>query len=565
MVKNILATFLAIFSIYLSALAQSGTNQASTSNTAAPQPQANPTLALGVDTPAIAPAAPTPAAPRLSTTARPDPSLIIYDFKTKLLYHSEAKPENVINNINKISVNPNTRVTFKVININRYLYDIGFSADDNEFGSEPPALFNQLFLGQGGFVEGLLQNLNKSMNLMTDSQTSPPDFQEFTTALVEFMSVYNSLVEKRLTAFSACPGDLPACGTDIEDKVTYMELTESLLTLKVAYHANSSVLTASIAQLSTKIAAAQKAFDECQKKTEDLTTELKAETTPSKRAKIETEIKNLKCQEKEKELTDLKETKKLQESLKSDSEKLWEIFSKITDEDLMKLVLFQNNLVQEHFSYTSPPIFPAGNYLTIGLGITPSDSSLAKKWNIMPLAADSFGVSLFVKGKTYVSFSSGPFLLLGGSVRHHTFGWEPQPDQDGVISDSSQYKLVPTGKGSQPIGLSAFANLGIQVTRGIGIGLSPGVGITIEEKPRPAYLFGLSLLLGEQRQFNVTAGGLLTYADRLKSGLYPDMGNRLYASKPPTIEFNRELKKGGFIALSYTFHTLHKTRSTKSK
>src|SRR4051812_25522881 len=70
---------------------------------------------------------------------------LVYDFKCKRFFYKGTwvrKPSDA-----RAWYNHEFKV--KVININRYLYNVGVSADNINYNSEQPTLFKELFLGEG--------------------------------------------------------------------------------------------------------------------------------------------------------------------------------------------------------------------------------------------------------------------------------------------------------------------------------------------------------------------------------------------------------------------------------
>lgn len=74
-----------------------------------------------------------------------DHNTVMYDFKCKRFFTRMKW----ISKLSDVKLNYNQEVHFRVANINRYVYDIDFAADDVQFGSQQPEIFSQLFLGQG--------------------------------------------------------------------------------------------------------------------------------------------------------------------------------------------------------------------------------------------------------------------------------------------------------------------------------------------------------------------------------------------------------------------------------
>jgi len=467
-----------------------------------------------------------------------DNNLIIYDFKRKNLIYNNK----IIDNLNKIELMHNLPFKIKIVNINRYYYDIKISTNDISYGSEPPVLFKQLFLGDGDYINNLIAQLSgKETRNMTPKGN-------FLVALETFMGDYYRLMDININIYEYCTDKLKCC--DEKEKLTFSSMAGNLLELKLAYITFNEESTRNLSEIQSKI-------EDCANKKSKLEDTLKKATDAAKKNAIKEELKSLNCNVLEVE-------KKGEEQLKADIDKLWQAISKISDTDIVKLILTQNNFVSDHYTYLSPPIFPTGNKLHVGINISPSDSSLIKKWSIMPLYNDSIDFNLFVKGKWFISFSSGPYVGFGKNMRYETFDWQPQPDVNNVISDSSKYMLVSTGNSNIPLGISAFANFGTKLSSNFGLGIATGVGLIIDKQPRPVYMIGIPFYFGDKQQFNISFGASFTQNQKLKSEIYPDLQNALYDNKS-TIEYKPTFGYGGFVSISYTLFSIDKIRNTISK
>jgi hypothetical protein len=356
----------------------------------------------------------------------------------------------------------------------------------------------------------------------------------------------------------------------------FSTISSQITILKIAYENARLFVNNKLNDIQPKIDKNSKSLNDCRdnlkKKAvlEDSLKMLLVKNPGSKRIKpIKADIENLNCDTNQYLLEIKTHGSNITSFIiqKETLEKIWNSIIKPTDEQIMKLVLFNNNLVAEHFSYTAPPIYPQGNRIRFGLRISPRDSlhSLISKWNIMPLYNDSISFDLPVLYKPYVSFSTGPFLGFGKNLYNESYAWQPQPDNHNVIPDSAQFKLVSTGRIYNPIGFAAIANIGIKFSNFFGLGGSIGVGVTVETKPRPAYLGGVSLFIGNKQQFTVTYGIAAMQMDRLKTDLYPDMTKTLYNSNPGNVSYTKKLEFGQFISITYTAFTLGNTRASSSK
>ncbi len=481
----------------------------------------------------------------------PKNAILIYDFSCQEFYYDFKR----VTDLSKLSVNYNKQFKFGVVNLNRYIYNIELSTDDVDFKSEPPALFNQLFLGNGSYINDIIPKLvNSDKSVFTKEQI------KFYKALDSFQIAYNQLIDRKLSVYNICDTIYSCCGDTIK-RHKYSDFAKRLLELKFLYQEYAAGVTTKINSLDKLLA--------CVKEKEEKMSEYLKEKDSTKRAEIKAAIEILECKDEKRTVAQIDAEKTLQVEIKSNNAELWASLTKVSEEDLIKLILFTNNLVVGNFSYVSPPIYPKGNLLNIGYKINKNDSSLTSKWNVMPLREDSGGIELFVKHKWYVSFTSGPFVAFGrkNTFKQDLYNWQQQPDTfingNGIISDTSRYKLITTGKTTVPVGLAAFANFGVKITKNVGFGGTVGVGIVIEKNPQPIYFLGSSLYFGTGwHQFNISLGVALTQV-RVKSGLYVD--NRLYSTKPADVEYSKKMIPSGFVSVSYTLFSSESTRKTSSK
>ncbi|MBV7530638.1 hypothetical protein [Chitinophaga sp. sic0106] len=458
-----------------------------------------------------------------------------------------------------------------VVNVNRYIYNVGFSVDDIEFGSEPPALFNQLFLGQGEFYDALLKLLPADKNSASKSPLA-----KLKDAMEIYKTSYDKLMDNYVMAYSSC-GTL-ACCDELKNtgKQSFSTLSNQLSAVRNSYNDGYAGISSEINKAQLNLNNFNLNLDGCRK---TITTKnaLSEELKKLKEKPKENAAKIIETQKKIDALPTC-DTLEIKEEIntaelavkeytltKETLERLWTAFEKPAEDQLLKLVLFNNNMSREHLYYTAPPIYPQGHQLQFGLRISPRDTgSLVTKWNIMPLRNDSTGFDVTVVNKWYVSFSSGVFGSFGKRFKDETYEWQAQPNAGGVITDSAQYKLTGTGNGSSPIGFAALANLGVKLTKGFGVGLGVGAGLSIEDQPKPVYLAGLSLMFGTKQQFNITIGGVAAQVKKLRSELYPNMGQVVYDTKPTGISYKKSLEAGGFIAITYTIFTPGSKRSVIS-
>jgi hypothetical protein len=233
------------------------------------------------------------------------------------------------------------------------------------------------------------------------------------------------------------------------------------------------------------------------------------------------------------------------------------------EEDLKKMVIFVNNITDVSQTYSSGPIQVSGDELNVTLDIHTNDS-VAKVYKLTKFATGVRPFNITVVGRAFGSFSSGIFISPDPNLQNKEYVWQERPNSSGIISgsDSARYVLSESGFSSPPVGFSAYGHIQWMVAKNVGLGISPGVGITIESKPRLAYLLGGSLMLGRERQFIVTAGVAAMQVNVLSNNLKPLLENGTNAVKEtPTITYYKELKYGVFLSLSFTPFTVIKSKN----
>ncbi len=490
--------------------------------------------------------------------------VIYYDFKCKEFFKADSGCKNLKPiSPREFNVRYNKKLKFQVINVNRYVYDVGVIADDIQFGSESPAVFNQLFLGAGDFMTNIISELSFTN---PDLEKADDPITKFLLHLSLFKEYVDSLHEVQINVYTICKGEPPCCNEKDKFSGAFSTLSKLLFEAKSEYINVANEFTKILNEQSKRIKDAEEMNAKFQTLLKEEKEKFEKEKDPKKKGEIQKKIS-----ETEENIVKSKNTidaakgrlKEIEERKGNIEKYFTNYFSKITDEELMKLILFSNNYIKDHFAYQSPPIYPQGNRLSLQFGITARDSSLIKKWNINPVYNDSIHLSLPVVGKSFLFFSTGPFLGLSKKTRNEVFNAQAQPNSNNVITDSAKYKIIDGGMASKPLGIAGLATYGIRLWRGGGLGFSAGAGVSIEPRPRPNYLAGLSLFAGDLSQFNLTFGLNFLQVDRFNNTAYSDLTNTLYDQKPE-IEYKRKSEIGCFLSLSYTVFTPNSKRSVKS-
>ena len=461
---------------------------------------------------------------------------IIYDFQSNELRNSSNQRIRDFKDVKAYYKKP---FRLKVINVNRYLYTVRASFDDEFLISNEPELFKKLFKGEG-FDLSLLTALAKS-EAVEGAALIPPDptVKPLIESYMKLKLKYNALLSNYIDAYSICPPKSVACCDQKSGAENFKDLSEELAKLNTDYLALKSSTTAEISS------------------TEAEKEKLTAKLATAKTAKDKKQI-NADLQVKTTKITELNARKLLLTELGT-------VLADITDEKLSILVLFDNNFISENYEIDFPAVYPKGDNLIFTMDIEPNSNETTKRLVNVPLKEIHIKDDFRVRNKWFYSFSTGPFAGLDEKFRPETYGWQAQPGTSGTIDDTSTYKIVQNGKAGVPVGIAAFANLGVKLSNFYALGGSVGVGATISEKIHPAYFFGITNFFGQDKQFNVTLGLAFIEVEKLKNDLYQGIGTQLY-SAPIDLEYVKKMEAGFFVSLSYTiFSSTKVNRMTAGK
>lgn len=502
-------------------------------------------------------------------------NLYYYDFKYKKFYKPHDSNKRAINIYKELKMHNKDYVQFRILNINRYLYDIDIQTADVSYTSEVPALFRQFFQGDSlgflgrlmnGFTNSLPDGLKSQVNKqILDGKTVDNKYDSFKKALLEFNDYYNSLEAEQLKAYYVC--DAFSCCDQDNFSIPYPILAEKLLNVRTTlsefqvYIGKYETITASRKKLSDYLAEQKSCAgtDEVIAVLEGKIKPLKALEKPSEgqKAELASLEKELASQNEKKCSKERKAT--LQQQIDLEQEKLQfttginNLQASLPSEtDLKKLYLFVQNVRNQHNTFITPPLYAQGNRLELIIKTQRNDSSLAVKWDIMPLYDDSLYLSIPVTGKPMISFSSGSFVGFG--LRNKTYVWQPALNNLNQVTDSSKYLLVEQGYTNPPIGFSALMHVQWKSRGSVAIGASVGVGLTIERTPNLAYLLGGTLFFGDLHQVAVTGGIAGMRVNRLSNNhQYLADQKILYSNtlKPDPIYYP-EFRAGSFLSISYT-------------
>ncbi len=524
-----------------------------------------------------------------------NPNLYYYDFRCKSFYKANdtRNPKVPVNIASEIKLKNKDYVQFRITNINRYLYDIDVQSADVSYTSEVPMLFRQLFIGDSlGLLGKLFNNftsrfpaseLHGAVNEGADNNELNRKYNNFKNKLLEFNDYYNTLEGERLKAYYVC--DTFSCCDQSNFSLSYANLAEQLLDVRMslnelqAFIGKDKAVAVSRKNLSDYLSEQKSCAetDEAIATLEEKARPLRAIEKPSadQKAQLDAIDKKLiepnekKCSSARK--TPLKQLIDLEQEnlrLAADIQNLQATLP--TETELKKLFLFVQNVRKQHSTFITPPLYARGNRLELIIKTKRNDSSLAAKWDIMPLYDDSLYISIPVVGKPIISFSSGSFIGFG--MKNKTYTWQPVLNSINQISDTSQYILVEQGYTYPPIGFSALMHVEWKTRGATAYGASVGVGLTIERDPRIAYLLGGSMFFGDLHQLAITGGIAGIKTNRLANNYQyiADKGIVFTNAQKPEPVYYPEFKTGVFLSLTYTLfgtdvRTLYRAERRKAR
>jgi len=514
---------------------------------------------------------------------------LVYDFRCKKLYKYNKNNEKheLVNNLGDIHIKSKEMLEFKIININRYLYSIETSVEDSLYISNPPPLFNDFFSPTSDLYTKLRQGSEST------SKNNDTLIINLMTKINKYIVLENDLIIRQLDPFLYCKDiSYSCCGGDtLKPYSTYLKALQEAKNQIIDYESKHFALYPTAEVLRAEIIEGKKKLDSCI---------VKRKVNESKKSKLKTKIEDLEKEktpkkedlEKEKTPENLKkidslktEIIKLDDDINSDcsdtlvtmtryrvnkldsilpSKILIDTLKKVlpSEADLRKMYLFAANVHKDHFEFKLPPIYPDGHKLKISLLISPRDTSKKTEITYMPLYSEKVNFDFIVKNKMLFSFSSGPFFAFGRNLSVPSYGFKQIPASGTVIGADARNRLDATGDGPLPVGLGAYANIGRKVYKNFGLAGTIGVGYTFnQDTPLPGFMGGLTASFGEDQRINLTAGATFIQVRELKKDLY--LGN-VYETIP-TLEYNKPMRMGFFLSVSYSIFTSAVSKSTSSK
>ncbi len=504
----------------------------------------------------------------------------VYDFAPKVrrffkVYRTKDSGNDVLKTV---LLNWNTEVLkakqmawFKVVNVNKFIYSLSLNDTIVDLGSEPNALFSQIFTGDStlmGDLLGLISENTITRQSNATEQKTATDYNAVTELIREYISAYNGMEAKMLQSLNPCSSFLEC---DDITPADYHLMANKLLNIRIALAVLQNKINEQKVLLKTKsetLTTCNKLIKDIainEKDTKAITDKGEAATAEEKKKLVELgeQNKTLKKTQTEK-CTDFN-AKTLEVEIEGINTELKtyaamdNLQAKLPSEkDLKKLVVFLNNMVASNTEETFP-LNTSGNMLDLTINITSRDS-IIKYTGITPYLVEPIHREIPIVGRSFVSFSSGSFVTFGSRLKNKTYEWQRIPDASGNITATSKYILSESGYSAPVAGFAALGNIELKTSRSRGFGLSIGAGLTIEEKPRPSYLLGASFFMGEIRQFAFTAGINAIQVNKINNNLLAVNQQGIIYDDMQPIDYYKELKTGFFFSLTFTPFTRKKTR-----
>jgi hypothetical protein len=488
----------------------------------------------------------------------------VYDFNAdaarrrvfKFTKNKSGTLERDIVNFNTEHLNAKSDAYFRVVNVNRFLYDIIFSDSVVHLSSDPNSLFSRLFIGDSNLMGGLLDVFTNDIK-STQGKTSElivTVFERLSARIRCYLKSYNEIQARVLDAYNPCAG-FPCCGPEIT------KIFSTLLDLLAEIQSDATIWQNLVKGKKEELKTVSDKIAACEKNKSDME-KFEKELKPLAEKKSPTAEESKKIEELKKAIGELKNNKDCQDpkALEKTQKELKEVVATYAAMDslLVKLPSKQEisqalTTIANMTARNSQDLFPLntdGNYTKISLQIKSRDT-VFKTLSLPPYAGPVLKREIPVYNKSFISFSSGIFFGHPDYLKNKTYAWQKRANP-GNVADTARYSLMEAGFTESPLGFAAFGNLEWKTSRNLGFGLSVGPGITIEKKPRPVYLLGVSAFFGSLRQFNLTVGVAGMNIDKLDANLEAVSTSQALYATPPAITYHKEFRTGAFLAFTYT-------------
>jgi hypothetical protein len=485
----------------------------------------------------------------------PKTIVYVYDFSQgvgrRKFYKVTRKKDKTLDvaavDLNSEILRPGADVYLKVVNINKFMYDISIAESPSAEKSLPGTILTRNSLGDSMILTSWLGTLVNDSEVVRLAVSA--DLRALYTDVCTFLTDYATEIQKAMKAYSPCR-IAPCC--DSPEVSGYLRLVQQLINIRTR--------TIDISTL----------YDDAKGLLKSTVASLTACLKTNKLLKPLTDIKTPNDAQ-TKQINDLKAKQCTDDEIsvyQARIEKLTAIVASITsvkdmvahlptENDLKKLQVFLDNMVKS----SQEDLYPLGvgpNGLDLNLTIQPRDSlfnffGIQARTNI---SAHSF---IPVLGRPQLTFSLGPFAGFPKYLENATYTWQALANNANTVQPGANYILVQSGYTHPAIGVAAMANVEWKCHWSwLGLGASGGAGLSVEQNPRFAGLAGGSLFLGNWRQLVITAGFAAMDINRLTNNWQTVADKQVIYTTQPGLSYYKELRLGGFVSIAVTPFKLSK-------
>ena len=481
-----------------------------------------------------------------------DMGLIHYDFKCKVFYNvvktSDGTSQKEVINVGNKTFRNHDQFRLRIDRVNRYLYDVDIIGKNVTYESTIPPLLSTFFIGDST----LLMTLSKKVSAQSNGQSQKLDeeIKAFYDKLQSAKNQIANLEDMQMDAYDICyEGDcclkrrkIPAYNSIISDinavKGKLPILKKQIADDEIKQQIEHKLIDDIIATYAKNHAEVEEIDKKLQLIPKD------AEALLARKTVLEKENQNIKIDSIKDRQEQIQNKLDIYEAIKNFSPNF------PSEKEVKQLVMFVKDIVKDNFTFVTPPIQVTGNKFELGIQIRPKDTSLFP--DNTPYYSDYSYYEFPVIYKAFISFSSGSFVTFSQDFYNRTYDWQKIPNNLNMVADSGKYRLVETGYTPLPIGFSALANVEWKLKESFGLGFSAGVGLTMEKNPRLAYLGGISFFFGDLHQFALTGGIAGMNVDHLTYNLQAVHDQQITYTFKDKIDYYKEFRIGGFMAITYT-------------
>ena len=450
----------------------------------------------------------------------------------------------------------NSRIHYKIVDINKSLYNINFSGANKEEHSTVPKIFelfdkidlskvdtamkNKTNTEGGAITDPILALLGKAFGR---AEPKVSKYINERASLVSRMHQYN-LAYKKLQGLNEHNKNLVLLSQDACRTFKLIDADKSTTTKTILsahdYKGGATdfelrnglraAATQNLEQLDKLYAEIQELYDKVQL--------LKVESD----AVVASEIKKL--QKNAKALSEIAQAKEIDAKIQTSIEvSLAEIKQSKVQVDKLKEGDFTNNLIKtfdrinvSNWVYISPPFKATKDILEITIDIQPKQplecSNFAEKFN---------GVYEGRVTGFKIDYSTGLFLLQGKNLFDRTYKTEPIEDDtvnNLLIQNANKTKVLP-----------AIGALMHFYWKGRGfVNMSGSFGLSVNNETRLNYHGGVSALFGQEQRVILTFGATLSNVSMINDSYQAGQKIPKTVTTIPTSNYHRW---GTFLALSW--------------